>query len=112
MTQSLENPFGIKNQLQMINFEEDEPHTERVEEIKFDNLLQEIQKFKKNYFTGDKKKVNYRYPGMIVNQNLLRGKDSGCLKQSLIEHHDFEAVSAEIWKYLYSWYSCDKMLER
>lgn len=29
------------------------------------------------------------------------------LKDNLIEHFDFVAVSAEVWKHMYSWYSSD-----
>ena len=29
------------------------------------------------------------------------------LKENLVEHFDFEAVSPAVWRYLYSWYSAD-----
>lgn len=34
------------------------------------------------------------------------------LKQDLFEHHDYEAVSSEIWKYISSWYSYDIAIPR
>lgn len=34
------------------------------------------------------------------------------LKKDLVEHYDFEAVSAEIWKYLSSWYQYDIAIPR
>jgi hypothetical protein len=29
------------------------------------------------------------------------------LKENLIEHFDFEAITPSVWKYLYAWYSSD-----
>ena len=29
------------------------------------------------------------------------------LKDNIIEHFDFEAVSPEVWRHIYSWYSAD-----
>lgn len=34
------------------------------------------------------------------------------LKSDLFEHHDYEAVSAEIWKYISSWYKYDTAIAR
>lgn len=34
------------------------------------------------------------------------------LKDTIIEHYDFEAVSALVWKHLYSWYSADWCIMR
>jgi hypothetical protein len=34
------------------------------------------------------------------------------LKRDLVEHHDYEAVSSEIWKYLSAWYGYDFALAR
>ncbi len=34
------------------------------------------------------------------------------LRSDLVEHHDYEAVSQEIWKYLSSWYQYDIALVR
>jgi len=34
------------------------------------------------------------------------------LKDNLVEHFDFEAISPAIWKYLYSWYSADWCIMR
>lgn len=38
---------------------------------------------------------------------LLNDGRSMNLKDNLVEHFDFEAISPTIWKYLYSWYSAD-----
>jgi DUSP domain len=34
------------------------------------------------------------------------------LKENLVEHFDFEAVSPAVWKYIYSWYSADWCIMR
>ena len=34
------------------------------------------------------------------------------LKDNLVEHFDFIAVSAEVWRLLYSWYSSDWCVAR
>jgi len=34
------------------------------------------------------------------------------LKENLIEHHDYEAVSVEVWKHLSSWYQFDIAIPR
>jgi hypothetical protein len=34
------------------------------------------------------------------------------LKDDLIEHHDYEAVSQNLWKYISSWYSFDYVISR
>lgn len=34
------------------------------------------------------------------------------LKESIIEHFDYEAVSSSVWKHLYSWYSADWCIMR
>ena len=34
------------------------------------------------------------------------------LKPDLIEHHDYEAVSQEMWKYFSSWYAYDISIPR
>ncbi len=34
------------------------------------------------------------------------------LKSNLVEHFDYEVVSAEIWAYIYSWYSADFCISR
>ncbi len=34
------------------------------------------------------------------------------LKDNIVEHFDFEAVSPAVWKYLYSWYSSDWCIMR
>jgi len=38
---------------------------------------------------------------------LLKNGKSMNLKENIIEHFDYEAISPEVWKYLYSWYSAD-----
>ena len=63
---------------------------------------------------------------MIRNQPLLRDQHSYMmlrgkgtpnnmyitLKEDIIEHFDFEAVSIEMWRYFKSWYDCDLSLLR
>ena len=34
------------------------------------------------------------------------------LKENLIEHFDYEAVTPEVWRHLYSWYSADWCIMR
>jgi hypothetical protein len=34
------------------------------------------------------------------------------LKENLVEHFDFVAVSCEVWRHLYSWYSSDMTVVR
>lgn len=34
------------------------------------------------------------------------------LKDNIVEHFDFEAVSPTVWRYLYSWYSADWCIMR
>ena len=34
------------------------------------------------------------------------------LKENIIEHFDFEAVSPSVWRYVYSWYSSDWCIMR
>ena len=58
-----------------------------------------------------KKRGVYRHPGKIINYPLLRGA-GGDLKKSIVEHHDFEGVSFNIWKYISSWYGYDYVVER
>jgi hypothetical protein len=58
----------------------------------------------------------YKNPGKIINKGLCKisGKYEGniLLRDDLIEHYDFEAVSHEIWKFLASWYQFDIALPR
>lgn len=34
------------------------------------------------------------------------------LKENIVEHFDFEAVSPNVWRFLYSWYSADWCIMR
>jgi hypothetical protein len=34
------------------------------------------------------------------------------LKDGIIEHHDYEALTVDIWRYLSSWYSYDIVIPR
>lgn len=34
------------------------------------------------------------------------------LKENLVEHFDFEALTPAVWRYLYSWYSADWCIVR
>ena len=38
---------------------------------------------------------------------LLKDGKSVQLKANLIEHFDYEVVSADVWRHIYSWYSAD-----
>jgi len=56
----------------------------------------------------------YQRPGPITNIRLLKpdsleqeGDNGIKLKENLLEHHDFEAFSEEIFKTLAEWYGCD-----
>lgn len=49
---------------------------------------------------------------MITNRQLLEANDCSVLKPDLIEHHDYEAVSADVWKHLSSWYHYDIEISR
>ncbi len=58
----------------------------------------------------------YKNPGKILNRNLILDKpitgEIIKLKPDLVEHHDYEAVSSEMWSYLSSWYSFDFAIPR
>ncbi|CDW89100.1 ubiquitin carboxyl-terminal hydrolase 32 [Stylonychia lemnae] len=54
----------------------------------------------------------YEKPGIIQNQDLLKNGRSMHLKDNIVEHFDYEAVPALVWKYLYSWYSADWCIMR
>ena len=54
----------------------------------------------------------YSRPNHIENKNLLLEGNCMLLKPNLMEHHDYVCVSSEVWKYLYSWYSCDWSIVR
>ena len=43
---------------------------------------------------------------------LLKDGRSMNLKDNIVEHFDFEAVSPCVWKYIYSWYSADWCIMR
>lgn len=45
-------------------------------------------------------------------RNLLKDGKSMNLKDNVIEHFDFEAVSVEVWRHIYSWYSADWCIMR
>lgn len=57
----------------------------------------------------------YQKPGKIFNDFLLDRTAKGNqqkLRENLVEHFDFEAVSAAIWLHFYSWYSADCQVVR
>lgn len=63
--------------------------------------------------------IDYKRPGKIINRKLVEENSmqyftTGLyqIKAGLIEHHDYEAVSQDIWKYLSSWYLCDISIPR
>mmetsp|Transcript_25316 Transcript_25316/g.22341 ORF Transcript_25316/g.22341 Transcript_25316/m.22341 type:complete len:112 (+) Transcript_25316:2050-2385(+) len=58
--------------------------------------------------------VWYKRPGPISNKNLIKfnsiinsNEMDLELKENLLEHHDFVAVSNDIYEALFKWYSCD-----
>lgn len=62
----------------------------------------------------------YRHPGKIKNSKLLNESKNIksfentflAIKDDLVEHHDYEAVSSEIWKYLSAWFNYDVAIPR
>ena len=54
----------------------------------------------------------YARPQIVNNSCLLKDGRSMNLKENIIEHFDFEAVSPNVWKYIYSWYSADWCIMR
>eukprot|EP00357_Protocruzia_adherens_P011253 CAMPEP_0115028432 /NCGR_PEP_ID=MMETSP0216-20121206/36286_1 /TAXON_ID=223996 /ORGANISM="Protocruzia adherens, Strain Boccale" /LENGTH=825 /DNA_ID=CAMNT_0002404593 /DNA_START=663 /DNA_END=3140 /DNA_ORIENTATION=+ len=53
----------------------------------------------------------YPRPGRILNSDLLK-KGELLLRDDIMEHYDFEAVSFRIWKYLKELYRCDYEIKR
>ena len=54
----------------------------------------------------------YERPGPIENACLLQAENSMLLKANLIEHHDFEALPAEVWRFALAWYQADWRIVR
>ena len=54
----------------------------------------------------------YQRPSMIDNASLLLDNNCMILKPNLIEHHDYEALPQEVWKYILAWYSADWRIVR
>lgn len=50
--------------------------------------------------------IFYSKPGQIINLPLLK-LPSLKLKHNLVEHFDYQVVSADSWKYLSNWYGFD-----
>jgi hypothetical protein len=48
----------------------------------------------------------------LIFRILLKDGRSMNLKDNIVEHFDFEAVSTAVWKYIYSWYSADWCIMR
>lgn len=55
----------------------------------------------------------------MININLIKDESLSFLelgfyqlKEDLTEHHDYEAVTSEIWKHLSSWYAYDVLIQR
>lgn len=58
----------------------------------------------------------YKRPGMVVNKDLVKQASLDDpkaieyeldLKENLLEHHNYEAVSKQIFEVFLSWYGCD-----
>eukprot|EP00347_Sterkiella_histriomuscorum_P024398 403331254 len=98
---------------------------------KINNISKSVQNkkelFANTLYKGQSEQIrnsnlDYKNPGKIknivlVDQDSPRKKQSSegnliKLKNNLIEYHDFEAVSSEIWKYISSWYKYDLTLAR
>ena len=47
-----------------------------------------------------------------MNECLIIDGNNARLNENLVEHFDFVALSGEVWKYLYSWYSADHIVVR
>jgi hypothetical protein len=54
----------------------------------------------------------YQRPSIIDNAGLLLDDNCMILKPNLIEHHDYEALPQEVWKYILAWYSADWRIVR
>jgi len=54
----------------------------------------------------------YARPGPIENHSLLQQRNCLQLKSNLIEHHNYVALPADIWKHIYAWYSADWSIVR
>eukprot|EP00347_Sterkiella_histriomuscorum_P022613 403337823 len=113
---------GTSSQRQQISLEVNQPNIQnRFEDEQFPNesarvreanFMNELINLKKITPTSINLPESYEKPGMIINKLLLRDGRSMNLKENIIEHHDFEAVSVNVWRHLYSWYSSDWCIMR
>lgn len=78
-----------------------------------DKLQLELQRNKRNQVNSVDTKPIYNKPGKIINKDLIlncKDREEGAfleLRQDLMEHHDYEAITQEMWKYMRSWYGYD-----
>ena len=58
---------------------------------------------------NEQSQLFYERPGSIENQNLLETEVNyrNELKNTIVEHFDYEVVPPTVWLHLYSWYSAD-----
>ena len=54
----------------------------------------------------------YARPGPVENHHLLQKRNCMLLQPNLIEHHDYVALPADIWRHIYAWYSADWSIVR
>lgn len=86
--------------------------------LRLNNFREELQNLKLNKMKHDKpaeflrSRHLYTRPSIVHNAVLLKDGRSMNLKENIIEHFDFEAVSPSIWKLIYSWYSADWCIMR
>jgi hypothetical protein len=81
-----------------------------LDELAPDNFHNELMTLKLN-ITASTQQL-YMRPGPIENKSLLAKGNFIKLTPNLMEHYDYEAVSYDVWKYLYAWYSADWSIAR
>ncbi len=73
-----------------------------------DPLIKAIQMSKVQNLRQTEKVLHYKKPGQISISGLLErmsvDNEFVTLRDDLMEHHDYEAVSPDIWNLLVAWY--------
>ena len=62
---------------------------------------------KSNKMPHNESLIFYEKPGPIRNWPLLSRQDTKRLRANIVEHFDFQIVCPQVWRYLFSWYTCD-----
>lgn len=116
---SISGSGNMVNQQQMKS-----PRMDRAESVKSLSVsLSNINRNRKSFEATNsalKTNMHYKKPAMIRNQALLKNPSQQhnqaqkhvnhlfiSLKDELIEHFDYQAVSNDVWTYLKAWYDCD-----